>query len=140
MADPTLMASVMQDETVGRRAVQSAINVLNRSGIKGAGASVDWDRVDFERFEKVLDEASLAVHSTLAAGYRKRGLETGARLAGMVNAVDVLLMTAVQAWLAGKSAMAISPYSQTSYTWLAVSTVMALRQVGHERTFQEAGW
>lgn len=140
MADVKRMASVMQDETVGRRAVQTAINVLNRSGLKGAAAAVDWERVDLEQFEEVLEQARKAVYSTLAAGYRERALETRADLAGVLNAVDVLMMTAVQTWLAGKTALAIQPYSQSSYTWLAVSTVMALGQSRQERIFQEAGW
>lgn len=47
--------------------------------------------------------------------------------------------TAVQAWLAGKTALAMHPYSATSYTWLAVTTSMSLRQLRLERGFQERG-
>jgi hypothetical protein len=139
MVNETLIASVAQDETVARKAVQSGISVLNKSGIKGVGATVDWEKVDLEQFEEVLEQARQVVRSVLVTGYRDRGLRTGIYKGGVVNSVDVLLMTAIQAWLTGKTALAISPYSQTSYTWLAVSTVMAVRQVGREREFQEAG-
>ena len=112
----------------------------NAAAAAGDSGSNDGGMVNSAQLEQVSLGARSAIRERLRAKYRARGVAPGLALDGLVTSVDVLLMTAVQAWLAGKTALAISPYSQSSYTWLAVSTVMALGQSRQERTFQEAGW
>lgn len=129
-------ASLTDDETVARRALQAGLQVLEESGLKGDGASVDWEHTSFDQFHEVMTSARKAIHRTLRREYHRRGLRTAAWHGMIVDAPDLLLMSAVQAWLAGGNVFSIHPYSATSYAWLAVSTSMAMRHLQDEHNMQ----
>ena len=126
------MASIADDETVGRRAIQAAVNVLEDSGLKGEGPAIDWSRADFPEVRKVLAVAHRAIRQALLAEYSRRGLRTTGWYGMIVDTQDMLFMSAVQAWLAGGNALSIHPFSATSCTWLAVSTFTAMRHMEGE--------
>jgi hypothetical protein len=126
------MASVADDETVARRAIQAAVNVLEDSGLKGQGPAIAWSRTDFPEVRKVLAEAHRTIRQTLLAEYGRRELRTIGWHGLIVDTQDLLLMSAVQAWLAGGNALSIHPFSASSYTWLAVSTFTAMRHMEDE--------
>jgi len=126
------MASIADDETVARRAIQAALNVLEDSGVKGEGPAVDWSRADFPEVRKVLAAAHRTIRRTLLEEYSRRGLRTTGWYGMIVDTQDLLFMSAVQAWLAGGNALSIHPFSATSYTWLAVSTFTAMRHMEDE--------
>lgn len=126
------MATVGDDETVARRAIQAAVNVLEDSGLKGEGPTIDWSRADFPEVQKVLAAAHRAIRQALLAEYGRRELRTTGWHGMIVDTQDLLLMSAVQAWLAGGNALSIHPFSASSYTWLAVSTFTAMRQMEDE--------
>lgn len=126
------MASAVEDETVARRAIQAALEVLQQSGLKADGPTVDWSRTDFPEVRNWLDAARVAVHRTMRAEYHKRELRTKSYHGFIIDLPDLLLMSAIQAWLAGGNVFSIHPYSASSYTWLAVSTYVAMRQLADE--------
>ena len=126
------MASVAEDETVARQAIQAALTVLEGSGLKADGPSVRWTREGFPEFQQVLADTHRAISRTLLTEYSQRQLKTKSWHAMMVDTQDLLLMSAVQVWLAGGNASSIHPFSATSYTWLAVSTFTAMRHMESE--------
>jgi hypothetical protein len=126
------MASVAQDETVARRAVHAALTVLQDSGLKADDPTIDWSRADFPEVRNVLTAARTAIRRTLLSEYHERQLRTTGWHGMIVDTPDLLLMSAMQAWLAGGNALSIHPFSATSYTWLAVSTFTAMRHMEDE--------
>jgi hypothetical protein len=127
-----VVASQTQDETVARRAIQAGLAVLQDSGLKGDGPAVDWSRVDFQEFRQCLEAARLEIRRTMRADYHRRELRTKSYHGLMLDLPELLLISAVQAWLAGGNAFQIHPFSASSYTWLAVSTFVAMRQLEDE--------
>ena len=125
-------ASIAEDESVARLAVQAALTVLEGSGLKADGPSVRWTRAGFPEFREVLKDARRAISTTLSTEYKQRGLATKSWHRLILDTPDLLLMSAVQAWLAGRDASSIHPFSATSYTWLAVSTFTAMRHMEDE--------
>ena len=126
------IASVVDDETVARRAVQAALNVLEDSGLKAEGPAIDWSRTDFPEVSQVLAAAHTAIRDTLSSQYRQRELRTTSWHRMILDTPDLLLMSAVQTWLAGGNTFSIHPFSATSYTWLAVSTFSAMLHLKNE--------
>jgi hypothetical protein len=126
-------ATVVQDDTVARKALLAGLGVLQRSGMKcPEGAAVEWARVEFAEFMTLMDEARAVIERTLHEQYGKRELEPGVDMIQSVAAADWLLMTAVHAWLTGHGALEVHPYSSTGYTWLALSQWYTARQLQSE--------
>lgn len=126
------MASVADDEAIARLAVEAALNILQDSGLKAEDPTIDWSRADFPEVHQVLAAAHSAICTTLSSEYRRSQLQTTGWYRTILDTADLLLMSAMQAWLAGRNASSIHPFSATSYTWLAVSTFTAMRHLKDE--------